>query len=152
MKFRKSDIPDQHALEMAIQITACSIYDSPAARRHRSHHQIIAAVEQGVIAEQYMIQVHGFTNDPGRYNDVCKSGESWEVKAWSVRPGFIEQIGLLINKLQSWKRSITGDQVYKPSKLAIFGVRSGQYRLFNCYSIDTGSIITEQEVTDDQFN
>jgi hypothetical protein len=152
MKFRKSDVPDQHALEMAILTAASSIYDSPAARKGRSMVQIIAAVEQGMIAEQYMIQVQGFQDDPGRYNDVCKAGVSWEVKAWAVKPSFLDQIEQMIVKLQGWKRTITGDQVYKPSKLAVFGVKSGQYRLFNCYSIDSGAIITDQEVTDDHFN
>tara|TARA_R110001592_G_scaffold153282_8_gene381611 strand:- start:4250 stop:4708 length:459 start_codon:yes stop_codon:yes gene_type:complete len=151
MKFRKADVPDQHQLEMAILCTASSIYESPVARNCRSLHQIIAVVEQGIIAEQYMIQVHGFTDDPGRYNDVCKAGHSWEVKAWTVKPGFLERIDPLIDKLRGWRKQFTGKRTYKPSKLAIFGVKNGQYRLYNCYDIDSASIITDQEVADDQF-
>lgn len=148
MKFCKADVPDQHQLEMAILCTATSIYESPAARNYRSLHQIIDVVEQGIIAEQYLVQVCGFTDESGRYNDVCRGGYSWEIKAWTVKPGFVERIDPLIDKLRGWRKQFTGKRTYKPSKLAIFGVKNGQYRLFNCYEIDSGTIIDRSELTD----
>ena len=123
--FKKSDIPNQEKLQEAIDETVDSIYYSLQARNGRSREQIQTVVEQGIVAEQYLIQLEGFENATGIYNDVKKDGTYYEVKAFRPHRLTYKTLLDLANKLKSWRKKPR--MKYMSSQLLIFKFDHGIY-------------------------
>lgn len=81
MQFDSLKDLDQAAWRQRAKLESIAIYKRPSTRRNRSIEEIYNVVLLGQAAECYLIQHHGFTDNPELYKDVLnKDGEDVEVK------------------------------------------------------------------------
>lgn len=80
MKFNAKDL-DQQSLLARAREEAQLIYNKPSTRRDRTLENIVETVLYGHVAEKYLIDYHGFSDDPRPYKDVINTnGDPVEVK------------------------------------------------------------------------
>lgn len=85
MRFTIDDIRNRERLEQMVKAEADAIFNSPEARKNRSYDAIYASVQQGKVAELWLIENEGYEEADKRWHDlkdVC--GEYVEVKAYSI--------------------------------------------------------------------
>ena len=133
-KFVKADLPDQNKLDDAIREQADSIFNSEDARLGRTYGEIVLKVAQGITAEQYLIQVLGFEDAPGKYNDVMKDGIYYEIKAFRQHRLGYKTLWDLARKLKSWKTRPVMN--YLANQLLIFEYFEGTYRFYTLIDLE----------------
>ena len=85
MRFTIDDIRNRERLEQMVKAEADAIFNSPEARKNRTYDAIYASVQQGKVAELWLIENEGYEEADKRWHDlkdVC--GEYVEVKAYSI--------------------------------------------------------------------
>jgi hypothetical protein len=82
--FSIADIRDIELLEENIHREASAIWENVNLRRNRNFEELKSSVRQGKIAEQWLIENHGFTQARIKYHDVVNPDREYvEVKAYS---------------------------------------------------------------------
>lgn len=83
--FTVEDIQDKELLNRLIEEETNRIFESDQARHGRSRNQIEASVQQGKVAELYLVQTGKFKFADIKWHDLMNaSGEYIEVKAYDV--------------------------------------------------------------------
>ena len=106
--FRADDIRDVELLEENIHKEASAIWENVNLRRWRNFEELKASVRQGKIAEQWLIENHGFTPARIKYHDVVNSDREYvEVKAYSYGDIFASfvQKDLIKYKNATWSQA-----------------------------------------------
>jgi hypothetical protein len=108
MKFTIDDIKDRERLNKMVEKETMQIYMSPAARKGRSLDTIKYAVQQGKVAELYLIENYGYHESDIRWHDLKdEEGNYTEVKAynvWSKDAPFVQK-DIKRYKTEKWSKS-----------------------------------------------
>jgi hypothetical protein len=92
MKFNRQDL-DLELIHSRAFEEAKGIFESPSRARGRSLGQILDSCIQGQTAEVYLIQKHGFTSDPRKFNDtIDPNGVPTEQKTSTSVTGIHEAV------------------------------------------------------------
>jgi hypothetical protein len=108
MKFTIEDIRDRERLDQMVKTEAEAIFNSPDARKNRSYDEIYASVQQGKVAELWLIENEGFEEADKRWHDlkdIC--GQYVEVKAYSINDSSAPHVQRDLKRLreEGWNTS-----------------------------------------------
>jgi hypothetical protein len=132
-QFTKDDV-DQQKLEESVKREAQGIFEKNS--RNRTFDQVYKDTEKGHIAERYLIEHWGYTDNPKLYHDVIYN-DNIEVevkvidKKW-LNEYFIETDPYHRN-LKKWRESKR--QYNVAEKVIVFSVDNGVYEYYNTYDL-----------------
>ncbi len=132
MKFNKNDV-NQQKLQESVQREAEGIFRNNA--RGRSFEKVCEDTEKGHIAERYLIEVMGYSDNPKDYHDVIDTSDiEVEVKVIDEKwcnDYYIEQDPNFRN-LKKWKSNKTWNDA---KKVVVFSESNGNYKYYGTYDL-----------------
>ena len=82
LTFHENDLSTEvyENFKTEVDISSRQYFNNPASRRNRTLETIFQNTWNGLVAEKYLIQEHGFVNDNQSYRDVKKNTIGTEIK------------------------------------------------------------------------
>ena len=103
ISFDSNDLNQNEIYKRSLSETKLILSGTVASHRNRSESEIISTCMYGQAAEQYLIEVFGFTDDPRRYKDLFNDkGESVEVKVTSE----LYKVKYVIERLDNYHKDV----------------------------------------------
>ncbi len=133
--FTKNDV-NLIQLDINVRREALGLFNNPT--NQRSFQELYDTVEKGIIAERYLIEHFGYTNNTKKYHDVIDpNGIEVEIKViedkWCT-PHFIETDPHHRN-LKHWMDADFHDSNF----VLVFSRKNNVYSFYKCYSLLDGT-------------
>lgn len=139
MKFNINDL-DEDKLFESISREMPGIHANNQSRRNRTTDEIFNSTLRGHAVERYLIENHGYYDNPKKYHDVISS-TGIEIECKAVDKKWCKDCYILEDpngyNIKSWQKNYKN---YNDARyVVVFGESNGDYEYFATLDLETGN-------------
>lgn len=140
LTFHENDLSTEvyENLKTEVDISSRQYFNNPASRRDRTLETIFQNTWNGLVAEKYLIQAHGFINDNQSYRDLKKNTIGTEIKtavSLKSRQDSLDRLNKAKTKHDYVIFFYRKGKEYKVQSLYQYNIDKNKYVLIEEYSV-----------------